>query len=338
VNSGMHKMSENSLISNLLADGFDANRLLSRSSQRLYDLDKESVNILSILARTGTCNYQEIAQVGFHHNIDRFMVKRRIEGTAKFDGLEPLGFVKVKRGRRRYNKEEQKFSLTLKGFMASLSKVAFEDNYLVKHFYEFITSWSNNDVALASVFVQCMKFDLALFMLQHRISGINLTSQTNTADYITHWNESNPMVVAFYTSTQPSTNRISVQLLAIVRHRFYIAQLLLGQFLKNRTARTSRNNLGSESQTQQVIKVERNVDLIWCLRKWARLLETLQFESVATYYPNTMQFEVEDLSFEISLSELAQKATKILNAVGVDKPEFTGLPYIWTWFPNQSEG
>ena len=116
-------------------DFFDKNlRILSEFA---FDIDKESKAILGIIAKHGPSTETKITSLGKRRIIlSRDIIRRRLI----FKDLSS-DFLSVKKGKKIGNlkgKREKFYSLTLKGFLASLAEIPIQENFWIKNYIEMI--------------------------------------------------------------------------------------------------------------------------------------------------------------------------------------------------------
>jgi hypothetical protein len=182
---------------------YNTNKLLAQFSKSLFKLDEESRITLSVIAKHGPLNGRKIAEFGeneWSHSFSYEIVKNRMGARNHTPNLIDSGFVIQKEGNQighiRRTREKIYF-LTLKGFVASLSeiksgntkkKVKFEENYLINDYKKLTTAWLGK-YDIPTFVVKMMKYNLALFLLKHKIESSDLTGIGNIEAQISSMNK-----------------------------------------------------------------------------------------------------------------------------------------------------
>ena len=162
------------LITSLLTKNVDIDRILRVACKSVFDLDDISFTILEKLSEDGNSNINQIAEKGI---CDRFAVSRRIYGKRSKINLLENDFVRIAETRdfKNTNKEEKIFSLTLKGILASLSGVKFENIKGVSNYYNELREAAENIPNLIEIAILYAKFHIALELLWTKINKLNYT-------------------------------------------------------------------------------------------------------------------------------------------------------------------
>jgi len=162
------------LITSLLTKNVDIDRILRGACKSVFDLDDISFTILEKLAEDGNSNINQIAVKG---NSDRFAVSRRIYGKRSKINLLENDFVRIAETRdfKNTNKEEKIFSLTLKGILASVSGVKFENIKGVSDYYNEFREAAENIPNLIEIAILYAKFHIALELLWTKMNKLYYT-------------------------------------------------------------------------------------------------------------------------------------------------------------------
>lgn len=148
--------------------------IIKQTSEIVFSgLETGDIRILKILGKKGFLSAGEInnelqkknyTQVTF----ERWGIKKRMNGSAKFLGLIPNDYViEIP-----INKKETKFGLTLKGFLTALGHIDFDKTFFVKRYKKFLNEKTGNPDILnwANEF---MKSEIALILLYNKNLGVN---------------------------------------------------------------------------------------------------------------------------------------------------------------------
>jgi len=169
-------------IISFLTKNIDIDKILARASNAVFDLDARSYYILEKLAENGKLNINQIADRDL---CDRFAVSRRINGVKSKDNLLGYDFVRIVESTefRKTGKEEKTFSLSLKGALASLSSVKFENIKLVSDYYDELRDMSNNLPLLIELAILYAKFHIALELLWTKMNKLNYNEVSDFNEY-----------------------------------------------------------------------------------------------------------------------------------------------------------
>lgn len=147
--------------------------ILEESSKSVFSqLDDDDYRILKILARNGSMNITEIGSKtkGYAASFDRWGVKRRLDGSMHFVGLVPNQYVY----QIEVNKKETKYGLSLKGLLAILSEIKFEQIDIVKR-YKRLLRKHNRDKNLLNWAFDFIKYEIALILFVNSVKGFDWT-------------------------------------------------------------------------------------------------------------------------------------------------------------------
>jgi hypothetical protein len=179
------------------------NESIAQFSKDLFKLDEGSRIILSVIAQHGPLNGRKIAKFGiteWSHTFSYDIVKNKMGARNHSPNLIDSGFVIQKEGKSIGNiskVREKIYFLTLKGMLASVAeiklnetvskKIIFEENYLINDHKKRIKSWLKNDIPEFAI--QFIKYNIALFLLKHKILNSDLTELDNIESQISSMNE-----------------------------------------------------------------------------------------------------------------------------------------------------
>ncbi len=136
-----------------------------------FGLELGQIRILKFLALKGPLSITELGKLtsrGTINGFDRWGVKKRILGSTQFYGLIPYDYVqKIKK-----NKKETLYNLTLKGFMASLSNVDFDDQFYVKRYKEYLSKYAYKSEKVNSILTY-IEDEIDFILQVNNLQGIN---------------------------------------------------------------------------------------------------------------------------------------------------------------------
>ncbi len=140
-----------------------------------FDIDKESKAVLGIIAKHGPVTETKIASLGKRRIIlTRDIIRRRLV----FKDLSS-DFLTVKKGKKIGNlkgKREKFYSLTFKGFLASLRETSIQENFWIKNYIKMIEKISDDITANALLYH--IYFSIGSFLILH----------SNKKGLLTHYN------------------------------------------------------------------------------------------------------------------------------------------------------
>lgn len=147
--------------------------LLSTTSNEIFShLECGQKRIIEILAKSEPLNLTEIGELTskFTIGFDRWGVKDRIYGSDKFHGLIFMDYVY----KFKINKKETKYGLTIKGLLAALRTVKFNQLYLIKRYEQFLNNYTNKQDLIQRILLY-IKSEIAYLLYCNYIQGINWT-------------------------------------------------------------------------------------------------------------------------------------------------------------------
>ncbi len=143
-------------------DYFDKN--LRNLSGFAFDIDRESRVILGIIAKNGPVTETKITSLGKRRIIlSRDIIRRRIVDTDLSSD-----FLSTKKGKKIGNlkgKQEKFYSLTFKGFLASLFEIPIQENFWIKNYIKMIKNITSD--ITAKEFLNHIYFSVAAFLILH---------------------------------------------------------------------------------------------------------------------------------------------------------------------------
>lgn len=165
------------LTQNMISSEFDIDDALKNLSSSLFEIDQDSRNILQLLAETPKMTEYELGKMGKKYKMNRDLVRRRINGTESMISLFMEHFV--------YPAEEHKFKedsiirhydLTLKGIIAVLTNIKFEESYHVKTFHNHLVKLIGTQ--MADLVIIHTKYHIASILSWYQVNQFRLTRFT----------------------------------------------------------------------------------------------------------------------------------------------------------------
>jgi hypothetical protein len=162
---------------------------ISALSTRLFTIDEKSREILALIAQNGPMTAYELCKSS-NRSLSKTSIHRRIYGERQLISLLDENFLRLE-GKTKFlristNQERKYYGLTLKGFLAALSKGPCEEIYMFKIYlktFDFSMDHQNLLQHLGKEerdrvwqnFLERIKIDLLLFLQYHDENGMILT-------------------------------------------------------------------------------------------------------------------------------------------------------------------
>ena len=159
--------------------------LLEKMCPEVFMLDRDELKILKYLSLYGTLNITQLAKHTSKYalGMERWAVKKRLFGTSRFLGLIPNEYVVEEQTKnRRFNKQEKRYWLTVKGIIATISVVPLKKNKFFQHYCWMISKQVEND-KIKSFAGQAIEEFITLVVAWHYLQGIELTKQKSSKFY-----------------------------------------------------------------------------------------------------------------------------------------------------------
>ena len=213
-------------LENLTLNNLDNN--LKKLSLYAFDIDKESRVILGIIAKNGPLTETKIASLGKRRTIlSRDIIRRRLLVTDLTSG-----FLSVKLGKKIGNlqgKREKKYSLTLKGLLASLSETSLQENFWIKNYLKTIESISNT--ITSKLFLRHIYCAIISFLILHSNKKGFLTKYNNLEEDF-EYNYSFDKFIQITERTQiKRINKEFRELFAEYSIQFFVSSEVIGEAL-----------------------------------------------------------------------------------------------------------
>lgn len=158
---------------------------LQETSPTVFDLDEYEYRILKYLALSGPMNLTQISKQTkrYADSLDRWGIQKRLYGTARFIGLIRNEYVLEENvNKHRFNKQEKRYWLSVKGILASTAIVPLQKNKFFKHYCWFITKIVQ-EPKLHHFVEEFIEEHMRLLIAWHYLNGIQLTKQRSSAHY-----------------------------------------------------------------------------------------------------------------------------------------------------------
>ena len=162
-----------------------AKLLLEKMSQEVFNLDNDDLKILKHLSINGPLNLTHLSRhtSKYASGLERWAVKKHLQGTTRFLGLIPNDYVvEEKTNLKRFNKQESKYWLTVKGIIASTIVVPLRNNKLFQEYCEKIASNVGN-YKIKPFIEKAIEDFIRLIIAFHYLQGIQLTKQKSSKFY-----------------------------------------------------------------------------------------------------------------------------------------------------------
>ncbi len=150
---------------------------LEELSKHCFSIDRESRLVLGIIAKNGPISEYQIARIGKRRkHFKRDVVRYRI---LKSHLSKKNDFLSMKLGKQIGNiqKREKLYSLTFKGFLASLHECPMKNNFWTKKYLTMITKLTNETTA--KEFLDHIYLHVVLFLILHARKVGVLTNYEN---------------------------------------------------------------------------------------------------------------------------------------------------------------
>lgn len=151
----------------------------------VFILDDYEKRILKFLALHGPLNLNQLSKftMKYADSLDRWGIKKRLDGSSRFMGLIPHEYVEERTtNHHRFGKEEKKYYLKVKGIIAITQVVPLQKNFFFKKYSEFYSSIFR--ISNARQFLEMfVEDDITLMIAWHFLNGIQLTKQLSADAY-----------------------------------------------------------------------------------------------------------------------------------------------------------
>lgn len=335
-------------VSNIVLDRYstpkyDIDQILSSFSKSLFELDPLERTILRIIGENGSVNEKTIAYYAFKQNADytRDRVRYRLDHSKGSKILLKLNFIHKTKGRKigNFTKNENMYSLTFKGLMASLSSIKFEEIQMVKKFNELISLWINT-YNIPNFSIQFIKYHLALFMLKYVLEGSTLTGLRMIEPMIFTMNQGDPIISPDF--PQKIENRITCEMAIDARTGFHVysqvIRIALQKVIENGFTKKKKTPLDPSGDVSLIeFPSESNYAfhiLPDYLKNWYDHIERIQNEDLQKFNPYVTPNEFEPENQEglridhFATNILAKKILKKakINSIFslIESPDFIG--------------
>lgn len=151
----------------------------------VFHLGRDEFRILKYLALYGPINLTQLSKhtTKYALGLDRWGVKKRLDGTTRFIGLIPNEYVIEEQTKlHRYNKQEKRYWLTVKGIIAATAVVPLKQNQLFRH-YSWMISKGVNNKKIRTFVEDAIEEYMRLIVSWHYLQGFELTKQKSSKFY-----------------------------------------------------------------------------------------------------------------------------------------------------------
>lgn len=159
---------------------------LKSLSKHCFKINRESRIVLGIIAKNGPVSEYKIYRLGKRKRIKHFkrdVIRYRL---LKSDLSQKNDFLTMKKGKKigNINKVEKLYSLTFKGFLASLPECSIKDNFWIKNYMNMISKLTNETIS--KEFLKHIYYHVILFLILHSQKSGMLTNyehpETDSSD------------------------------------------------------------------------------------------------------------------------------------------------------------
>jgi len=205
--------------------------ILKTLSDFTFDIDKESRVILGIIAKHGPVTETKIASLGKRRIIlTRDIIRRRLIFTDLSSD-----FLTVKKGKKIGNlkgKREKLYSLSFKGFLASLRETPIQENFWIKHYIDMVKKIT--DELTAKVFLDHIYYSIGAFLILHSNKrGMLTTFKNPEEEFYDNYDDGSSLDRILWSRT---TVRIPSEYQEMFAHcvvQFFVSCEVIGSLLKN---------------------------------------------------------------------------------------------------------
>ncbi len=207
----------------------DPCKILILCSSKIFKLDEVSRAILAFIGANGPQTQSSLARhVGRIQS--RNPILTRIESKG---GLLENDFLYEAPGNKhKTGTVERLFGLTFKGFVASLSSIKFEETKLMQYYLKDLLETSKNQ-SIANLAFEYIRHNLALILLWHQVNGLDLTSQKNSDQYFSIFNNTYQYDKLPFVLDQIK-DILPINEYSQLRAQFLALQIALAKILQNR--------------------------------------------------------------------------------------------------------
>ena len=192
-----------------------------------FDLDNKHRIILSLLSKESTTEYQ-LGKLGGKFGLDRDSVRRRLLGTNSLVGLEKNYFIISNEENFKTGKQTKQYSLTLKGFVVSLSQTKFANTNQIKSLRKKLIDFTENEL-LSDLIILYATIHTALVLLW---TGINYFELTPMLDYSSFFTNSYLKQILFDNPQYPFIHDNASELLERLRRRLLTTNYIIKHIIE----------------------------------------------------------------------------------------------------------
>ncbi|MDE2590380.1 MAG: hypothetical protein KGL95_12045, partial [Patescibacteria group bacterium] len=225
-NSQFSKDPKNYPLIKYIEKDFDSYAKISYLSKKSFTtLDIKSRKILWLIGKKGPLSETDIIDYFEEKKIKitKSAIQYRITNNKKRKqrNLLESRYVKQKSGISRGCSTQRIYSLTLKGFLASLSEISFENSYMVNKYWEFLQYHFGRIKYLNLLILLAIKYNVAMFLFDNYVNHINLAEFNSLEDKIHDFNDVNPYKeTSFLSGIQLDKN--DEELLSEIYYRYWL--------------------------------------------------------------------------------------------------------------------
>lgn len=312
-------MRKNSVISkhtlrSQIDKGFKINAALARFSREVFCLDEQSKAILGIISTSGKLNEYEIADQAYKrsHSYTRDVIRYALNHKKNQNNLLNLEFVTARSGKyiKNIKKNERVYSLTLKGFVASLSATPFENSYMVKNYGKFLKHVYHPMPQLDEFALIAIKYNLAMFLFDQGSNGLVFEKNKKFQEKLSVFSYTNPY--RFWDTRQytPDESNQMTQLRNEIQKRYTMMGLLLYRVMDYERYRADANVAFVKFWYDHFEEISNQPDLDW--------------KSLSLFDPLSDRGSLPDF-----FKEVVPEADRILRDLGIPFECLETEPSLW---------
>lgn len=220
-----HARESRGTLGKLIQGRFDYAGAMKEFHKNIFSIDSESNTILQTIAKRGPLNENQIIKFS---GLTRDSVRCRLSRRKNGETLIAMEFLNKRNGKRVGNfikrkRNEQIYSLTLKGFLFSLAYVPFDDHKMVINFQKYLEAEFHTMPYFAESVIQAIKYNVAMFLFHKYIYGMILNKAVALGADFHSFQDVNPYHVKHTTIVLKLTMRQKYYLREI-KKRYWIAK------------------------------------------------------------------------------------------------------------------
>jgi hypothetical protein len=248
----MAKQTEFGIFKSNILGKLDLDLEIKKIVSQQFGLDDKHRTILFLLSKESTTEYQ-LGKLGGKFGLDRDSVRRRLLGTNSLVGLERNYFIISNEEDFKTGKQTKQYSLTLKGFVVSLSQTKFTNTNQIKSLRKKLVDFTGNEL-LSELIILYTTIHTALVLLW---TGINYFELTPMFDYSSFFTNSYLKQILYDNPQYPFINDNASELLERLRRRLLATNYIIKQIIEKSVNDTSSKIYSNLKLSELTEKEER---------------------------------------------------------------------------------